>query len=308
MEAATVTDKAPAGLPVGPAELLVGDGEHPGEQKVDELWKWQTWVHVGAGAENCEDVHEGDPATGVEPKNDCHNKRHFHAWIRLPNQFAHRECREVGQAAKGRRKRMLRDPESDAYWTLESDLEDIKAEGDAGREALIEELVGRDWYRDFLDAAEDVKEREVEDGDEVTKPFELIERDQERFKALMSLPEDERPQDETAHLERHIGEFTDLHEARMKELQQPKREAFQEQTTEQLLELLRRDRIEAEASAEFQVAYNAEMWFLCTARTPQGDRYFKSRDEMRATSSEVLEALEAGYNDLTRAAGTSGNS
>lgn len=304
MEAAT----APLpGLPGGPEIEAVG------EQSNAELWRWQTWVHVGEGAENCEAVHEGDEATEVAAQNDCQNKRHFHAWIRLPNQFQHKDCKDAGNAAKARRKRVLRDPESTAYWSMEGDLEDLKAAGDAGREAVIEELVNRDWWRDFMDAAEDVKEwidedEDVPEGEEATRPFEHIEKDQERFRDLLEMPEEERPKDDLEHLQRHVADFTDRHEARLKEIQEPRREAFKSQSTDELLETLRRDRINGAASAEFQEAYNAEMWFLCTARTPQGDRYFKDRETLRNAAPEILTALDEGYKDLTRAAGTSGNS
>lgn len=302
----TATAAAPA-----PAEVLE-ELVKVGEQTNGEIWKWQTWVHVGPGAENCDDVSEGDEATGVEPSNACTNPRHFHAWIRLPNQFQHADCKKAGSAAKARLKRMLRDPESDAHWGMEGDLQDIEAAGENGRAAALEELVHRDWWADFLDAAEDIKDWiddtvEVGEDEDPERPYANIEADQERFREILGMPESEQPEDEREHLQRHIAEFTDRHEARVKELQQPRREAFDVQSTAELIDHLRRDRIEAAGSAEFNEAYAAEQWFLCTARYTKGPRYFKDREELRNAAPEVLSALDEAYKDLTRAAGTSGN-
>ena len=176
-----------------------------------QLFRFSTWIHVGPDAETCD---EGEQGT-------CSNPLHFHAWARLPNQFQHRHIREKALAAKARRARQLRDPESDAHAVMEDELDEIARLGDAGRKQLIDDLIGRDWWRDFLEAAKDVKEIENDRDEQV---YATIDEDQQRFKELDAKPEDERPKDEYDELERHLAAYNDAVDKRRAELEKPRRD------------------------------------------------------------------------------------
>jgi REP element-mobilizing transposase RayT len=48
----------------------------------------------------------------VRATGKCTDPDHFHAWIRLPNQFQIRDIAEKAKAAQARKKRMLRDQQT----------------------------------------------------------------------------------------------------------------------------------------------------------------------------------------------------
>jgi hypothetical protein len=58
-----------------------------------ELFRYSSWVHIGGGAEDCEEAETGT----------CADPLHFHAWCRLPNQLQHADIRERALASKARR-------------------------------------------------------------------------------------------------------------------------------------------------------------------------------------------------------------
>src|SRR4051812_13441277 len=68
-----------------------------------QMFEFSGYVHVGPGAKECEHGEDGE----------CDNAVHFHAWTRLPNPFQQQAIREKANAAKARKRRVLRDPESD---------------------------------------------------------------------------------------------------------------------------------------------------------------------------------------------------
>src|SRR3954465_4912909 len=110
----------------------------------DQLFRYSAWVHVGAGAERCEEGETGP----------CGNPLLFHAWCRLPNQLQHQEIRERALAAKARRIRQLRDPESDAAQILASDMDELRRV--ASHEDLVDELVRKDWWKRQMEAMGDI--------------------------------------------------------------------------------------------------------------------------------------------------------
>lgn len=264
------------------------------------LFHWQTWVHVGPGAATCPDVDEG------EGRNDCSNPTHFHGWCHVPNQIEHERCQEKAAAAKARRMRLLRDANSDAYEVLEAELSDLERAGDRIKEDLVAELTARDTnveYREALRDIVDLEEGEDAEG-ETLRPFEHVYDDQRRFNALTKMPEDERDADEFASLERHLRRFIDLVKDRHAERMEPLLAAMRERPVNELVELIRQDRIKAASEDAFMRTYSRNEWALCTLRHPGGERLFAdvaALEKPGAIAPEVYTALDEAYLELERA-------
>lgn len=285
MEAATKIDQDPEAKVATPIA-----SKDEAQKTPAELFKFSTWIHVGAGAENCDDV---DEEAGTC---ECTNRLHFHGWCRLPNQFQHREIRDKGLAAKARRGRQLRDPEADSYQILEDELDRLARRGDDAKDELIEELLGKEWWKDTLEAAQDL--REVEDGDD--KPWEHIERDQVRLNELRELPEDKRPKDEFEELNRHTAAYEAALDEQIKERSKPRREALEALDINALIDKVRDDRIEQGSQDEFLHVYQTWEWLVGTLTQVGGEPRFKSLDEMRSAAPEVLTELREVFQDLDR--------
>lgn len=246
---------------------------------VGELFRFSTWVHVGPDAENCEDGRDGT----------CGDPRHFHAWVRLPNQFQHQDIRERSMAAKARRLRQLRDPDSDAYAVMAANMEEL-ARGD--REALLDELVNKEWWRTHLDAMADVE------GDD---EFAHIDRDRER---LAELQDSDAAGDELNELERHLRDYGERVDARVKEIQRPHRETLDAKSMDELVDLVREQRVQAEASAAFMDSYSKWQWLAGTFNVPpaagasNARHVFASVEDLENAAPEVVEELRAVYGDL----------
>lgn len=244
-----------------------------------ELFKFSAWVHIGGGAETCERGEMGD----------CDDPRHFHAWCRLPNQFQHQDIRERGLAAKARRARQLRDPNTDAYDVLEADMVALERADD---EALIEELLSKDWWKRYLEAVAEVTEREE---------YEHIDKDRERHAELRAMPEAERPADEFEELERHVTAYNDTVDEERRKLEEPEREGLTGLSKGALIEQIRDERINAESSAAFMDTYSKWQWVAGTyttsdpiARKP----VFTGVDELVQAAPEIIETLRATYAGL----------
>lgn len=297
MTTTTQVDEATEATPE--AEESQPAPEAPEAQTPQQINRYSTWVHVGPGAEDCADVDEG---AGT---NDCGNPLHFHAWCRLPNQFQHRQIREKALAAKARKARQLRDPATDANAILEGELSERERADD--REPLIEEMLTVGWWRDYLQATDDVKEDEADDG---SKPFERIEHDQTRYDELEKMPEDERPADEYAELGRHLVAYHEAVRSRQTELIEPKRAELEALSTPALVDRIRNQRVDSHSNEEFAHVYAAESWFVGTLNRPRGEPTFKTREALRDSAAEVIDALKDAFEDLERTQnrGTAGNS
>lgn len=256
-----------------------------------ELFRYTTYVHVGEGADACE-----QGATGL-----CADPQHFHAFVRLPNQFQHADIRRRAQADKARRLRQLRDSESDAAVVLDADMDELLRVGDMV--ALVDELVNKDWWKDHLEAMREVEELER---------FEHISADRERLQQINELPADKRPADEYDELTKHTKSYSDAVEAKRDELQAPRRLALEALTAEKLVELVREERIEAEATAQFMETYSKWEWFAGTLRPPgrPAQKLYDTIDQLEDESPEIIDAIRAAYQDLERSfqRGPTGNS
>jgi hypothetical protein len=250
-------------------------------RKPDELFRYSGWIHVGVGAQECE----------LREAGTCTDRGHFHAWCRVPNQLQHQDIRERALAAKARRIRQLKDPQTDAYLILEGDLDDLRAD----REALNEELVGKDWWKRHLDAIGHVEQEEE---------YKHIEKDRERFRQLQATPVDERPKDEFDELERHFAAYSDKIETRLRELETPVREATEGLTDDEAIQQVREDRIAAQGSATFMDTYAKYQWLAGTYTSADPitrKRAFSSVEAMQEEAPEIIDALRSTFSDLEQA-------
>jgi hypothetical protein len=277
-----------------PAALAPGAVEQASDavKKPADLFRWSGYVHVGAGAEDCPDGLNGM----------CGNPAHFHAFCRLPNQFQHSDIRTKAMAAKARRIRLLRDPESDPALILEAEMDELARTGD--REALVDELLNRDWWKDHIAAMRDV---------EAEERFAHIQQDRERLEQLDAMSPERRDNNEREELLRHIGAYNELVERRRKEAQAPRRSALDGLDMHELVAQAREDRIAAEGSAAFMETYSKWEWYACTFKTSNGrptERVFATIEALELADGEVLEAVGALFSNLEAAfqRGPTGNS
>lgn len=258
---------------------------------ISELHKWSAWLHIGPGAEKCEAVSE------EQGTNDCSNPLHFHAFCRLPNQFAHREIREEALAAKARRVRSLRTPDSSAAIVLEDELDRLARQGDLAKPALVDELTGQDWWRDFLEAQAEALDTENEDG---TKPYEHITRDIDHYaRAVAGLDEDALPE-ELQQLRDHIDAYNALVDAKREEITAPRRAALEARDVNALIDMVRDQRVDVDSNEAFSHEYNALQWLMCTLRRPGGDPIFASRQVMERSDAAIVDGLKDTYSDLEK--------
>lgn len=282
MEAATIPDETT--LEKGAVEQASDAAKSP-----ERMWRWSAWVHIGPGAEDCAKAETGD----------CEDEDHVHAWCRLPNQFQHADISQRAQAAKARRLRQLRDPESDSHVILENAMEELLATGD--RETLIDELIGVDFWKDRLDIM-----REMEEDEE----WSTIDQDRERLTQIETMDPEKQPEEERDELRRHLDRYNEALNARQEQGQKPRREAMANLSMEQLVDQVRKDRISSDASSVFLESYYKWEWFSGTYRKPKGEKLFSSIEELEAADELVLERLRGTYIEMEAAMqrGTSGNS
>ncbi len=258
---------------------------------ISQLYKWSAWLHIGPGAEKCEAVNEEQ---GV---NDCSNPLHFHAFCRLPNPFDHREIREAALAAKARRVRLLRDPDSDAAAILEDEIARLAREGDLAKESIVDELLQQDWWRDFLEATAEIREMEDESGSQI---FEHIERDVAKYQREAGDTDEDQLSEELAALRAHITRYNDLIDKRREELTEPRKQALEQRDINSLLDMVRDLRIDADSNEHFSHEYSALQWLAGTFRTPGGEPMFPSREVMQRADTAIVEGLQETFNDLAK--------
>ena len=286
---ATTTESQESEAPIPVAEAPVAETSPAEKQGLTEMWEFSRYVHVGPGAENCEEAIDGS----------CADPLHFHAWCRLPNPFQNASIREKALAAKARKERLLRDPEADAYAILEGEMDRLRRVGN--QEALIEDLLAQTLWKDSLTAM-----RELGEEDE----WKTIGEDRERFQALNSMPADDRPADEYGELERHLEAYEKALNARREEEQRPQREALQAKSVDELIEQIRDSRIESEANEDFMRVFSLWEWYTGTlkCRDPERgfptERVFGDVNHLQNAAPEVIEALEATFTELETAMGS----
>jgi hypothetical protein len=255
------------------------------------LFTFSTWVHVGLGAEECDAV---DTEAGT---NGCVDPAHIHVWCRLPNGLQLRVIAEKARAAKARRARELRDDQTDSHAVLEDEVADLIDAGE--KEPLVDVLVGREWFKHYLRARNEVEATEAE-PDEDDGPFAHIDDDQERLLAISRMPEADQPKDERESLDKHVRRYQDLVEAKLEEYLEPEREGLRLLEMEALVERVRRDLIQQDAMAVFQHEYAIHEWLLCTTDAPHGKRRWMTAEDMENEPPELIDTVKDAYERLER--------
>lgn len=273
-----------------PIDEVTEDAQAPVSVQ-ERLFRYSAWVAIGPGAEDCEDVFEDE----TEPRNDCANPLHFHAWCRLPNQFQHDTLREKALAAKGRRVRQLRDPATDAHDALEEALDTLFNDGEKG--PLVQEISVRDQWEDYAEAAREVGEIEdgTDDDEQPILPFAHILDDQQRLGELEAAGEET---DELIELRTHARRYIDLVSAKVDELLKPKEAALEALDLSDLVDKVRAERIRREANTHFMTVYSRHEWAMCVYTKPNGPRRFASVEQVEEVAPEVYEALRMTFDDL----------
>lgn len=214
------------------------------------------------------------------------------AHISLPNQFQFEDIRRRALAAKARRVRQLRDPETDAFIVLDDDMDRLRREGDP--EELIEEIVRKDWWRDHTEATKDARERER---------FAHIADDEARYILLEAMPEGERPADEYAELKRTMDAYDEAITQAREERQNPRREALRALPLDNLVEKVRDLRIEAEGDAVFNMTFSKHQLAACTREVddndkPKRSRYFANVEDVENADPVTIDTLTRAFNEL----------
>lgn len=277
-----------------------------------ELFEYSAWVHVGDGAQECDKRFDR-----------CSNADHFHAWIRLPGPYQVRDINEKAQAAQARRMRRLRDPESDAYVILESELDALRDAANGGAlSVLVEEILEQDHAEDLMRATRNVRLLEDESWEapedqpdaKAPKLYENIQQDFEEYSRQRELPEHERSED-YSELERTIAAYGTAVNAELESIIAPKRERLQGLPLDQLIDMVRKDRRESNAAEVYLHTYHSWQMYSCTYK-PKPDgvpnvQVFNDFEAMkRDTPKPVIEALRAEFDRLSRLLGSdqAGNS
>jgi hypothetical protein len=246
------------------------------ERTQEERFKWREYVHMGIGADECEHREDGK----------CTDTGHFHALCRLPTPFQIRDIQEKSQAAKARRLRQLRDPDSDARVILEDELDGLK---EVDKELLADELLDRDFaeaYRDAVKEVDDIEDPDhVPEGDEpIRKLYANIDQDREEYLRQRDLPDEQRG-DDFEELERVYAAYSKAIEDAMDRIQAPRREHFMGLELEELIDQIRRQRIEAQGYEMHLHTFNMWQMYVCTykpvAKGVPSERVWRSLEEMK---------------------------
>lgn len=258
-----------------------------------QMFEFSRYVHVGPGADVCEDGENGN----------CLNPTHFHAWIRLPNQFQAVSLNEKATAAAARKLRVLRDEESDSRAIIEGELFELERQNDHA--ALVEAVVNADFVKDHMAAMNAVRTDEE-------KGFETIEDDRERLRALEQVPEEDRNEEEFEELQKHVTAYVDAVNAERTEIQRPLRESLEAKSLDELIDLVRENRIQGMAKEASEEAYAVWQWYICTLKPKDpakpgfpSERVYGSIEHLRAAAPEVILVLRESFQEIEAAAGRS---
>lgn len=256
------------------------DGAAEATRSTEELFQWSGFVHVGGGAESCE--HGADGA--------CTDPKHFHAWVTLPNSFQIRDITDKARAARARKARALRDPESDAYAVLEAEIDDLFT---FQHEALLDSLAR---------AEVDKHIRTIVSGLEDDDRFEFHAQDAEEYNRLLTVPEEERDKEEFDRLEQDMAVYAEELQKEIDAAHARELEKLKALPDDQVRELERRSRIDAISTETYLFTYYTWAMYV-GAREPATDgfpsrRKFKSPDDFKLAPPEVVNALREKIREL----------
>jgi hypothetical protein len=274
----------------------------------EDLFEYSRWLHVGEGALTCEHNSEVEEhgRSVVRASGACTDPDHFHAWIRLPNQFQVRDIVEKARAAMARKKRLLRDRDSDAATILEADLDDLR--DPALRPVLVEEILDQTAHEVYAEATRTVEDLDDEGADpdddgKLPKLYADINQDREEYARQQELAEDERNAEEYAALTQRLADYSRAVNEEIDRLQKPRREALEAKTTEAIIEIIRRGRIDQIGTEEYLHTFNAWQWYVCTFKpTLRGvprERLFSDISVFKhQTPPRVIAVLSQSFGEL----------
>lgn len=278
------------------------------ERSRHDIFRYSSWVHYAP--DDCPLVvalRENPEAGRTVDLPVCKDREHFHAWVRLPNPYQVRDITEKARAARARVIRMMRDPESDAAVILEEELDGLRDE--RVREQLVRDIADKDFATHYDEAVSTVLDMEDpdwepadEDGIEPTKLYEHIEADQEEYARQTELGEDQR--DETyAELQSTVAAFARDCETELGRIVDPIHKALADRPLDELIEIARRDRIEAKAQEVYLHTWNTWQWYVCTYEpvkrgTPAGRKFKDINTFKYETPNEVVGAIREAFMDL----------
>lgn len=288
-----MTTVAEVDTPPTNTEPVKADAEVTKEERL----KYRALVHVGQDAIACSHANDGK----------CAEQGHFHAVCRLPNGFQVRDIAEKSQAARARRARMYRDPQSDVSVVLEEELESMRG---VPKEILVDEILDRDFTETFGNATREVHELDdpdhVPEGDEpVRKLYENIAQDREEYLRQRDLTEEQRGED-FGELETTYANYSRDIETAMDRIAKPRRDHLLEQDEDALLEIIRRARVEQKCLEAYLHSYGSWQMFVCTYKThPTGktvERMWPSIESMKFQEDpQVIDAVKTAFEDLEAA-------
>lgn len=261
-------------------------------------------------------VGDSPPAATVTPKESLRwfevvevPEAGFRCFVRLPNDFQHKDIREKAMAAKARRVRALKNPSTDSFEVLEFELEAV-AQSEGAVDNLVHELLLERVDRDRYEAIQEVNQEEE---------WEHVRQDQERFRSMQSMTSDERSEEEWQTLINHLAKYAQAIEDKTTEIQAPRRQALEALGLDGLLEKVRERRIDAEGRRVFNDTYSFWQIYSGALKLPEGfdpdnvtmetmprERIFATEQELRecdaliATNIQLaFEALEGALSSMT---------
>lgn len=276
----------------------------------EELFQWNAWVHVGEGAEECalaEAVNASDYRLGAEIPM-CGERGHFHAWLRLPNPIQRRDLVDKARAGRARKSRELRSPDSDAAVIIEDELEHIRLTGDEA--TLIDEVIERNFQEDLIEATNEVMDIESddtadeEDAAETPMKYEHIDQDIEELRRQDALEPDKRD-DGYDKLKEHIDSYHEEIDERLKAIQDRRRETLRERGMDNLLGMVKADRIELICTEHYIHVYSVWQWYTCTykpkAKGTPNERVWGDVSHMSDDASpEIIGVIRETFDKLDR--------
>ena len=109
-----------------------------------------------------------------------------------------------------------------------------------------------------------------------------------------------------------VGAYVEAVNAEREEIQRPLKESLEAKTLDELIELVRENRIQGIAKEASEEAYAVWQWYICTLKpkdpTKPGfpsERVYGSIDHLKAAAPEVILALREGFQEIEAAAGRS---
>jgi hypothetical protein len=278
MEASVATKEVP------PEPVAAFDGAAEATRTTEELFQWSTYVHVGAGATECEHGEDGT----------CTDFPHFHAWLKLPNVFQTRDIQDKAEAARARKRRALKDPTTDAYAVLE---EGIEAWGLTPEtlELLAGQLASQRVQAEYTQLRESLLEDDR---------FEHYAADIEEFKRLGDVPEEERDEEDFERLGKMVEEFKDEYLAAINRRVATETERLKQIPKDELLDLERRNVIDVTAGEVFLHTKYTWSYFICALKPVKAGtafpsaRVFENPEAMKGAPPEVVNALRDAFRSL----------